>query len=64
MLGGFIIGFILGIVLTLLGFDVEPILPLFRIIGMIFGLMCNLYFVKGVINKKFNGYVLKLEKDV
>jgi hypothetical protein len=57
----FLIGFLIGIAVTLLDIE-QDITLLSSIVWGICWMLINIFFVKKVINKKFDWYVLQLVK--
>jgi pheromone shutdown protein TraB len=60
--GGFVLGFIIGIIDEMAGLDSATIQLPAMLFGGIFGAIVNIFFTKKIIGKKFKDYSLVLLK--
>lgn len=58
--GGLIIGFVIGFVFSLVGINNTVSQNIATLLGSIFGITANIFFVKKVIGKKFKNFTLTL----
>jgi hypothetical protein len=58
--GGFVLGFIAGIVGSVLGVNVASITNFAQVLGGIFGIAVGVYFMKMLLNKDFKTFKISI----